>query len=719
MKIFKIAFAIFFLPVAIFGWSKSTHKQLSSYTCFNSKLIKENLIWKLSLDMGAAQPLTVENETKTVAGWIYDGAEKEDEGNYPIWDRSARHFHNPLLAFNEAGLNRLLQHFQSSIVWAQDGVEQAKFAEGNMSWQKAKEYFYFALISDTEEKRHLNLGLLFKGLGHQMHLVQDMSNPEHTRNDNHPFVTIESWAEEHSNDLIDGFCQSPLFPNVDLKTLVYDSSTGRTLSPIARLTDSDVYMPENPIPSAIMQQGLSEYSNANFVSDDTIFSSDFPHPSSSNIDITKVFIETNPEYKPDEKGAYLPKINDGDPITHFLRLPYLKKYTDEIVMKWSYLDGLCYKDIASMLIPRAVGYSSALLDYFFRGEIEVTLPDSLGIYSFCTDSNEGFKKFSLMVKNVTRGNEEMTNGEVSLVLSYRLGSGPPFVPNPPRPEEERYFKVFNCGVKAIPRDTPVQLDVDLSGNPLPYNAMDVTLTVVFKGDLGAELNDAVAIGFKDISEPTPVDLFNDTDKICFHGNRLDWNDPLVVNEVDKNHDNYIDCNWPSDHPYYEYNIGPQKLKLKGAIFNGQKITQVVNSWHISFEDTPVEFFPGTSYRLYVLADENKPFSISAVVHNKTMPDLQIAINPNQRDFYPPINLDGSLPGVKKVEARVFTFNSTFKNKLVWDGARYNQQASEMKPFRGIIYFAGVAFGSGEVNPSCDPPEGMFSFIKEDYVIVSQ
>ena len=43
-----------------------------------------------------------------------------------------------------------------------------------------------------------------------------------------------------------------------------------------------------------------------------------------------------------------------------------------------YRDEEAHKDYAKKLIPRAVGYSAGLLDYFFRGEIEISLPDQRG-----------------------------------------------------------------------------------------------------------------------------------------------------------------------------------------------------------------------------------------------------------------------------------------------------------------------------------------------------
>ena len=195
MKIVNISVAVFLFPLIVLGWSTSTHQLLSQYACVNSRLVKDIFITKFNLDMGFVHPLTVSGETKTVAGWILDGEEKEDAGTPPLRDRSGRHFHNPLKVFGEAGLIRwvpLKQQLQSSILWAQDEAEQNKFTEGDMSWKRTRDLYYEALIWPEESMRHALFGLMFKGLGHQMHLVQDMSNPEHTRNDNHPWVTIES-----------------------------------------------------------------------------------------------------------------------------------------------------------------------------------------------------------------------------------------------------------------------------------------------------------------------------------------------------------------------------------------------------------------------------------------------------------------------------------------------------------------------------------------------
>jgi hypothetical protein len=59
-----------------------------------------------------------------------------------------------------------------------------------------------------------------------------------------------------------------------------------------------------------------------------------------------------------------------------------------------------------------------------------------------------------------------------------------------------------------------ELTFDFGRQPLPTNAADLFLTVVYRGPLGLEA-DAVVVGGKDIPEPDPVVVVNATDYDCF------------------------------------------------------------------------------------------------------------------------------------------------------------------------------------------------------------
>jgi hypothetical protein len=66
-------------------------------------------------------------------------------------------------------------------------------------------YFYEALTVPDQDTKERKLAETFRGLGQLMHLVQDMSVPEHTRDDGHyigslPFVThYEQWVANTNN----------------------------------------------------------------------------------------------------------------------------------------------------------------------------------------------------------------------------------------------------------------------------------------------------------------------------------------------------------------------------------------------------------------------------------------------------------------------------------------------------------------------------------------
>jgi hypothetical protein len=84
-------------------------------------------------------------------------------------------------------------------------------------------------------------------------------------------------------------------------------------------------------------------------------------------------------------------------------------------------------------------------------------------------------------------------------------------------------------ITAIPRQA-IELEFNLS-QPIPENATDIRLMLVFKGNFENESNN-VAIGFKDINEPTPIDCINNMDKICLFNTWYDTGTDAAANVVD-------------------------------------------------------------------------------------------------------------------------------------------------------------------------------------------
>lgn len=373
--------------------NKVTHKDLSYFATQNSVLSRDkgDYLKKIGFDKELLEVLRWDGSSTIKIGyitdWIQEGAFLEDGGS--AWDaikgaaRYNNHFHNPLRPWSAAGLSDL-EDGESSILWAQDTVEQDGSVGGDWSWLKVRYCFYDALTAEEEIDRQSFFACTFEGLGYQMHLIQDMTVPAHVRNDAHPedaflgtnYETLdpylETWAKKNQG-MIDSFAVSPAFPAVYLEI----SRNG--LVPITQLIDSEQYTGSTP--STSLTLGLAEYTNSNFVSDDTIFTEDrdvndkhyFPYPrySTASYDMCEV------PNSPITKRIYLRKRGDGESIEHFTTTGPLLKWLsfDSVLQKNEFkLDPVVYHDYAEKLIPRAVGYSAALINYFFRGDIDM-IPD--------------------------------------------------------------------------------------------------------------------------------------------------------------------------------------------------------------------------------------------------------------------------------------------------------------------------------------------------------
>jgi len=143
-----------------------------------------------------------------------------------------------------------------------------------------------------------------------MHLVQDCASPAHVRNDAHPLNdSFEKWTNYNTEiSLI-------VFPTVDTSVAPYG------FDPISQFFDTDQYNGSNP--SVYTAQGLAEYTNANFASDDTIFTETL-NPSENHFNPLPRRADTQ-EYA-EEVGSgyiriYFRKIQNGEVIEHFAADP--------------------------------------------------------------------------------------------------------------------------------------------------------------------------------------------------------------------------------------------------------------------------------------------------------------------------------------------------------------------------------------------------------------
>ncbi|HES59197.1 MAG TPA: hypothetical protein ENO18_02090, partial [Caldithrix sp.] len=365
-------------------------------------------------------------ENKKVFDLVADGGAYEDQP--PRW---MAHFHNPLT-------NKGLLGSASALAWAiAPAGAQTTFpptGTGTYSWYDARSYFEQALISKDKKTRENYFALAFRSIGQVMHVVQDMSVPAHTRGDIHPSLLniggddYEKWAKKNIKGVTQGSAYSP-----------YNNS----MFLIPQLFDTDQYNGTNPSITISNSIGLAEFTNANFMSADTIFK-DFDYPNKSNLQMYPK------EVSPGKWAVYYTKTIDGlGEVKHFVReKSYYDKLPTSEAFRGLMLDDSVNSDYAQHLIPRAVGYSAQVLQYFFRGQLEAE-----------------FVEGNLKVKNTS--SETISNGEFSLYYDNA--------------SEER-----NLLVTAQADNLPSGSEQTITIPEIPEGATSFML--VYKGKLGNEEN---------------------------------------------------------------------------------------------------------------------------------------------------------------------------------------------------------------------------------------
>jgi hypothetical protein len=326
--------------------------------------------------------------------------------------------------------------------------------------------------------------------------------PAHVRNDIHIVYHYEKWLEniQRSNDpeIRKKFVEFMKDPISFDSSLLESSFNEWTDIPIVKAIDADKYIGSNPsvTASATAERralvGLAEYTNANFFSEDTIVSSAFPYPKLNRAVLGKRYIPDPRDANEIVAREYYEKTNDGDTGYRLAAVSFLEGFKEEYTPEYGEaavhsLDDAVYEDYARKLLPRAIGYSSGLLKYFFRGSLQVT---AIPIFYRGT-----LQIMRLKIKNLTP-NEEMRNGEFALTFRYTppggnmdgsndifkpaWGSdGSAFVPCPslePGKEIAIDFKIY----PALPEKDYVDLRFDLA----------------FQGTLGIESGAVIGKSFK-------------------------------------------------------------------------------------------------------------------------------------------------------------------------------------------------------------------------------
>ncbi len=336
-------------------------------------------------------------ELNASRGFMVVGSFAEDET-----PRFGNHFYDPI---NGNGLGIFLP----AITWGYR-TEGLGLFNNEYSWTKAREYLYIALtgknfngetVAATTEQQNEYFKLLFRSLGQVVHLVQDMAQPSHTRNDSHAshyeseataFLVnpshLEDWAQFHGSEV----------------AAIINAATG----------------PQSTVSFNSSFITLALLSNRNFFSDDTIFKN-YPQPSKDETNDTDSLFQFGISGEPAQVLAedgqiyevpYIIKTRGAFAGSKLAQVGYfgdlLFSFPDEIRYLAFLIDDEVAKENAQILVPQAVGYSAGLLNYFFRGELDtqadgsdgilitnLSTEDMNGTFELYYDSTDGTRKQAL------------------------------------------------------------------------------------------------------------------------------------------------------------------------------------------------------------------------------------------------------------------------------------------------------------------------------------
>jgi len=362
----------------------TTHRDLSRRAAEHSNLDK-GYLQILGLREGLDTPLQWDGapreKVQDVRRWIQDGGEFEDASG-----RYFNHFHDPLEPWSFAGLADIWTG-GSAVHWAQNW---GTFSQPNTdwSWAAVRTKYHLALTSPTKSERDAFFAQTFRGLGHQIHLLQDMSQPAHVRNDAHPedalggyfnnrwIERLENWAKANRATAL-GFMNTVVPPTIPPEKFLQSAEPG--LVPVTAFWDTDTFTLTSSAPPSGTDVGLAEYTNGNYFSDDTIdaaYQHYYRFPSTADSTYSRCAGDA-PALSFGLKRHYLSRYGcqaDDRPVDHFLAESFLGN-PSQPDRRYYFLNDLVYRDYAQALLPRAVGYSAALIDYFFRGQLAVEKVD--------------------------------------------------------------------------------------------------------------------------------------------------------------------------------------------------------------------------------------------------------------------------------------------------------------------------------------------------------
>jgi len=600
----------------------------------------------------ASPPTQGDTPELRIEAWLMRGAIREDDlviGNYydlldapdsSPWgeiNRPTHHFYSPVTNTSDSLLT------QSALPWALGqsdpfaAIPAADPArENHFSYADAISNYYRALVFKREmavTEIHSRIDAIarmafwagaLKSLGHTLHLLQDMAQPQHVRGEAHNYlcrgalslgnadIEIRTY-ENFSNFRVTDSYNLDVFQAGGTDTYIATNGCEETAwrdlfaragfptaPPIAPFTSTVYPIPAFPLArrffttragndpttpgglgAAVNSRfGMADYTNRGFYTQGAGFGVYLSPPPPSELTQGDAAVVNVPGLGNLRLRALYWQVPDPVAPTFVdSGLDPQGRAPIASVSYWSY-SGIAvsspvltlanYTQMADMLAPRAIAYSTGLINFFFRGKLEIEPIDqrifalinqgephtiNADGYPIRTSNNKifGFEKIRLKVRNLT---DPIIESGTNLNVPQRVGVGtlvavaryhrnacykadltgerqyryspPPTllvdepICAPNLPTRTTYQEISVSAEIDILSDAdlpggsggapPASVEklFDFSADPIPVNATDLFIQVVYRGRLGDEV-DGIAVGTYDLREPTFYAGWNNTD----------------------------------------------------------------------------------------------------------------------------------------------------------------------------------------------------------------
>lgn len=366
------------------------HKALTEFALQRADLVRSQRLAELGLDEVMRFPTT--SQSRTFVEAVQLGAEREDCCLRPV-----NHFFD--VQHNGRGLTiGFLQVGFPSPTWALEDEQTVQ--QQAWSYRDANSSFYKALTSGTSE-RDKQWGRTFESLGHVVHHIQDMTQPEHTRNDQHLVGVDTSYFEARTKELFESGELGSAFDSYPKPTFrrareYWASGEGATGLGVAQFTSSNFVSKDTnfahrdgvlaandrfslPAPSLVTNESsLKDLLGESIGSQDVgatcaqllaSLPADVPHPNDCTIEfIGNQVVDRLAGTSSNNLRASAFSVFD-ETVKRF-DLKVLRSATEHPEDRVPSLNRFTHQAALPFLLPHAVAYSAGLIDHFFRGRLD-------------------------------------------------------------------------------------------------------------------------------------------------------------------------------------------------------------------------------------------------------------------------------------------------------------------------------------------------------------